>query len=96
MDQGASRRVREDGAVRIPDSVRIAGALVWSIVGLAGVAALLTWVIYAAYFYARHNAGWKDRRSAWLLVGGFLSVIVTFVGADLLMPASRHSFLFGS
>jgi cytochrome c-type biogenesis protein CcsB len=59
------------------------------------VAALVTWLIYAAYFYARHNAGWHDRRGAWLLVGGFISVIVTFVGADLLMPGSRHSFLFG-
>jgi len=60
------------------------------------VASLVTWLIYAAYFFARHNAGWRDRRGAWLLVGGFISVIITFVGADLLMPDSRHSFLFGS
>ncbi len=60
------------------------------------VASLVTWLIYAGYFYARHSAGWRDRRGAWLLVGGFVSVIVTFVGADLLVPGSRHSFLFGS
>lgn len=60
------------------------------------VASLVTWIIYATYFYARHSAGWQDRRGAWLLVGGFASVLVTFVGADLLMPHSRHSFLFGS
>ncbi|MFZ5915705.1 MAG: cytochrome c biogenesis protein CcsA [Chloroflexota bacterium] len=60
------------------------------------VASLVTWLIYAAYFYARHSAGWVDRRGAWLLVGGFVSVLITFVGADLLMPDSRHSFLFGS
>jgi cytochrome c-type biogenesis protein CcsB len=59
------------------------------------VAALVTWLIYAVYFYARHSAGWRDRRGAWLLVGGFVSVIITFVGADLLIPGSRHSFLFG-
>ena len=59
------------------------------------VASLLTWFIYGAYFYARHNAGWQDQRGAWLLVGGFASVLLTFVGADLLMPHSRHSFLFG-
>jgi cytochrome c-type biogenesis protein CcsB len=59
------------------------------------VASLATWLIYAAYFYARHSAGWQDRRGAWLLVGGFISVIITFVGADLLMPHSRHNFLFG-
>jgi len=60
------------------------------------VASLVTWLIYATYFFARHNVGWRDRRGAWLLVGGFVSVIVTFVGADLLMPGSRHSFLFGA
>lgn len=60
------------------------------------IASLVTWFIYAAYFYVRHGAGWQDRRGAWLLVGGFVSVLVTFVGADLLMPDSRHSFLFGS
>lgn len=60
------------------------------------VASLVTWFLYALYFFARHNLGWQDRRAAWLLVGGFVSVLVTFVGADLLMPDSRHSFLFGS
>jgi cytochrome c-type biogenesis protein CcsB len=60
------------------------------------VASLVTWFIYALYFFVRHNAGWQDRRSAWLLVGGFVSVVVTFVGADLVMLDSRHSFLFGS
>jgi cytochrome c-type biogenesis protein CcsB len=60
------------------------------------VASLVTWLIYALYFFARHSAGWQDRRGAWLLVAGFFSVLITFVGADLLMPASRHSFLFRS
>ena len=40
--------------------------------------------------------GWQDRRGAWLLIGGFVSVILTFVGADLMMLDSRHSFLFGT
>jgi ABC-type transport system involved in cytochrome c biogenesis permease subunit len=60
------------------------------------VASLVTWLIYALYFFARHNIGWQDRRVAWPLVGGFVSVIPTFVGADLMMLDSRHSFLFGS
>jgi cytochrome c-type biogenesis protein CcsB len=60
------------------------------------VASLVTWFIYALYFFVRHNAGWQDRRSAWLLVVGFASVLITFVGADLVMIDSRHSFLFGS
>jgi ABC-type transport system involved in cytochrome c biogenesis permease subunit len=60
------------------------------------IASLVTWLIYAVYFFARHNLGWQDQRGAWLLVGGFVMVIVTFVGADLLMLDSRHSFLFGT
>jgi cytochrome c-type biogenesis protein CcsB len=60
------------------------------------VASLVTWLIYAAYFALRHNNSWRDRRGAWLLVGGFASVILTFVGADLIMLNSRHSFLFGT
>ncbi|MFC2029171.1 c-type cytochrome biogenesis protein CcsB [Chloroflexota bacterium] len=60
------------------------------------VASLVTWFIYALYFFARHNLGWQDQRGSWLLVGGFVMVLVTFVGADLLMLDSRHSFLFGT
>lgn len=60
------------------------------------VASLITWLIYAVYFYVRHSAGWQDHRGAWLLVGGFVSVLITFVGADLLMLDNRHRFLFGS
>lgn len=60
------------------------------------VASLITWLIYAFYFYARHSAEWRDRRAAWLLVCGFASVLMTFVGAELLLPSGRHNFLFGS
>jgi cytochrome c-type biogenesis protein CcsB len=58
------------------------------------IASLVTWFIYAFYFCARHAAGWRDRRAAWLLVCGFVSVLITFIGADLLLPAGRHNFLF--
>ena len=60
------------------------------------IAALATWFIYVFYFFARHIADWRDRRAAWLLIGGFVSVLVTFIGADLLMPGGLHNFLFGS
>ena len=60
------------------------------------VAALVTWFIYVVYFWARHSAHWRDRRAAWLLIVGFGSVLITFIGADLVMLDSRHSFLFGS
>lgn len=56
--------------------------------------ALLTWLIYAFYFYTRHELNWRGRRSAWLLVLGFAAMIITFVGVDLLMPGGLHSFIF--
>ena len=72
---------------------------VWGVVWVwepQQVASLTTWLIYVVYFYARHNANWRDRRGAWLLVGGFVSVLMSFVGADLLMLDSHHNFLFGT
>ncbi|MEO6145001.1 MAG: c-type cytochrome biogenesis protein CcsB [Dermatophilaceae bacterium] len=43
-------------------------------------ASLLTWLIYGAYLHARVARGWVGRRSAWLLVVGFASVLFTFFG----------------
>ncbi len=58
------------------------------------IAALVTWLIYALYFYTRHEMDWRGRRSAWLLVVGFAAMLFTFVGVDLFMPGGLHSFLF--
>jgi cytochrome c-type biogenesis protein CcsB len=60
------------------------------------VAALVTWVMYAIYLGIRYGARLQRRWTAWLLVCGFGTVLITFVGADLLMSGSRHGFLFGS
>jgi cytochrome c-type biogenesis protein CcsB len=43
-------------------------------------AALVTWLIYAGYLFTRFVLKWRDSRSAWFLVIGFLSVLVTFFG----------------
>ena len=44
--------------------------LIWS---------LVTWLVFAAYLHARMVAGWKGRRTAALLVVGFLCLAVTYV-----------------
>lgn len=59
------------------------------------VATLVTWFVYAAYFLTRRQLRWRGRRSAWLLVAGFVAVVMTFVGVDLLLPGGYHSFLLG-
>lgn len=43
-------------------------------------ASLLTWLLYGGYLHARVARGWVGRRSAWLLVLGFASVLLTFFG----------------
>ena len=52
---------------------------------------LITWLIYAAYLHARLIAGWRGRKAAYLAVTGFVLVIFTFVGVNLLLPG-KHSF----
>jgi hypothetical protein len=43
-------------------------------------AALVTWLIYGGYLVTRLALGWRDSRSAWFLVAGFMAVLVTYFG----------------
>jgi ABC-type uncharacterized transport system permease subunit len=36
----------------------------------------LTWAVYAAYLALRHFAGWRGRRAAYLVLAGFVLVVV--------------------
>lgn len=57
------------------------------------VLALVTLGIYAAYFFVRHVSHWSVRKASWIVVVGFISVLTTFIGADMLAPTGLHSFL---
>jgi len=52
---------------------------------------LITWFVYAAYLHARYMAGWKGVKAAYLSVYGFLSVIFTYFGVNLLL-SGLHSY----
>lgn len=54
--------------------------------------ALVTWLIYVAYFHLRDVVGWRGKRAAWLIVMGFVSVIVTFLGARF-FNTGLHNFI---
>ncbi|MBI2955239.1 MAG: c-type cytochrome biogenesis protein CcsB [Chloroflexi bacterium] len=54
--------------------------------------ALVTWLVFAAYFHLRNFAGWRGRRTAWLIVAGFASMLITFLGVGLMSPA-LHNFI---
>ena len=52
---------------------------------------LITWLIYAAFLHCRFMRGWKGQRAAWISVLGFISVLFTYVGVNLLL-SGLHSY----
>lgn len=52
---------------------------------------LITWLIYALVFHLRLAAGWRQKRAAVLSIIGFIVVLFTFFGVNLLLK-SIHSF----
>ena len=53
--------------------------------------ALVTWLYYSAYLHFRLSRGWHGKPSAWLSVIGFVIVLFTLVGVNLLI-AGLHSY----
>ena len=58
------------------------------------ILSLVTWIIYAVLVHERLAVGWRGRRAAWLSILGFSAILVTFVGASLLL-GGHHSVLSG-
>ncbi|MEO5360459.1 MAG: c-type cytochrome biogenesis protein CcsB [Nitrospirota bacterium] len=52
---------------------------------------LITWMFYAAVLHARLSAGWQGRRTAILSAVGFIAILFTFFGVNLLMK-TFHGF----
>ncbi|GIP25550.1 cytochrome c biogenesis protein ResC [Paenibacillus sp. J23TS9] len=53
--------------------------------------ALICWLFYSAYLHLRLSRGWQGSNSAWLAVIGFLVVMFTLVGVNLVI-AGLHSY----
>jgi len=53
---------------------------------------LVTWLIYAALLHGRLTTGWRGRRAALLSIVGFLVLLFTFLGINLLPGESLHSY----
>lgn len=53
--------------------------------------ALITWLFYSAYLHLRLSRGWHGLRSSWLSVIGFLIVMFTLIGVNLII-AGLHSY----
>jgi ABC-type transport system involved in cytochrome c biogenesis permease subunit len=53
--------------------------------------ALITWLFYAAYLHLRLSRGWQGKPSSWMSVIGFLVVMFTLIGVNLVI-AGLHSY----
>lgn len=53
--------------------------------------ALITWLFYSSYLHFRLSRGWQGLRSSWLAVIGFVIVLFTLVGVNLII-AGLHSY----
>lgn len=55
------------------------------------VASLVTWLVYAVYLHCRITQLWTGRRAAIMAIVGFVFVLFTFFGVNLVLPG-LHSY----
>ncbi len=55
-------------------------------------AMLGAWLVYAVYLHARMAFGWRDLRTTWLSIAGYLAVLYAWIGINYFV-ASLHSFV---
>jgi cytochrome c-type biogenesis protein CcsB len=52
---------------------------------------LITWVIYAIFLHGRRVLGWRGAKAMGLLIIGFVAVLITFVGINML-KSGLHAY----
>ncbi|MEF9425875.1 MAG: c-type cytochrome biogenesis protein CcsB [Candidatus Mariimomonas ferrooxydans] len=52
---------------------------------------LITWFVYALFIHARFRAGWRGKKTAILAVIGFIAVIFTYLGVNLVL-SGLHAY----
>jgi ABC-type transport system involved in cytochrome c biogenesis permease subunit len=55
---------------------------------------LITWLMYIIYLHVRTSPGWKEKHSAWILIGGFAAVIFTYLGMNMLPTADQSAHVY--
>ncbi|CAN5912819.1 hypothetical protein BH23ACT10_BH23ACT10_09290 [soil metagenome] len=53
--------------------------------------AFFTWILYAAYLHARATYGWRGRRAAWVGIGAYVALLVTYFVVNLVV-VGLHSY----
>lgn len=57
-------------------------------------ASLVTWVVYLLYLHTRVTKGWIGRKTAYIAIIGFASVVFTYLGVNLVL-SGLHSYATG-
>ncbi len=52
---------------------------------------LITWLLFAALLHGRMNSGWRGRKASLLTIVGFVAIMFTFLGVNLLL-SGLHSY----
>jgi cytochrome c-type biogenesis protein CcsB len=53
---------------------------------------LITWIVYAILLHNRLTIGWRGRKTAYMMIIGFLSMVFTFLGVNL-FAGGLHSYI---
>lgn len=53
---------------------------------------LITWIVYAILIHNRLAIGWRGRKTAYLMIAGFISILFTFFGVNFLI-GGLHSYM---
>lgn len=53
---------------------------------------LITWIVYAILIHNRLTIGWRGRKTAYMMIAGFFSIIFTFLGINFII-GGLHSYL---
>ncbi|MCX8021379.1 MAG: c-type cytochrome biogenesis protein CcsB [Syntrophorhabdaceae bacterium] len=53
---------------------------------------LITWIIYAVLIHNRMAIGWRGRKTAYMMILGFFSMLVMFFGVNFLL-GGLHSYM---
>ncbi len=53
---------------------------------------LITWIVYAILIHNRLAIGWRGRKTAYMMIIGFFSILVTFLGVNF-WAGGLHSYL---
>ena len=53
---------------------------------------MASWLLYAAVLHGRLASGWRGRRAAWMAIVGFIVLLFTFFGVNLLFEGHHGEF----